>query len=279
MRSVAVGPVTIANDRPLVLVSGPCQLESRDHALFLADRLAAICRAAGVPFVFKGSFDKANRTALDATRGVGMDAGLSILAEVRDATGCPVTTDVHDVAQVAPVAKIVDLLQIPAFLSRQTDLLVAAGRTGRPVNVKKGQFLAPWDMAAVAEKVASGGKGGVILTDRGASFGYNALVSDPRALAIMAETGWPVMLDATHSTQAPGGQGRSSGGDRRFAPLLARAAAAVGVAGIFAEVHEDPDRAPSDGPVMLPLDRLAPLLGQLVALDRIAKERPRDWGY
>lgn len=238
---------------------------------------------AGVPFIFKGSFDKANRTALDATRGVGIDAGLSILARVRDAVGCPVTTDVHEVAQVAAVAEIVDLLQIPAFLSRQTDLLVAAGRTGRPVNVKKGQFLSPWDMAAVAEKVASGGRsgerGGVILTDRGASFGYNALVSDPRALAIMAETGWPVMLDATHSTQAPGGQGRSSGGDRRFAPLLARAAAAVGVAGIFAEVHEDPDRAPSDGPVMLPLDRLAPLLDQLVALDRIAKARDRGWGY
>lgn len=279
MREVRVGQVTFGNDRPLVLVAGPCQLESRDHALFLAERLAAACAAAGMPFVFKASFDKANRTALDATRGLGLDAGLAILAAVRDAVGCPVTTDVHEVAQVAAVAEAVDLLQIPAFLSRQTDLLVAAGRSGRPVNVKKGQFLAPWDMGAVAEKVVSGGEGGVILTDRGASFGYNALVSDPRSLAIMAETGWPVMLDATHSTQAPGGQGRSSGGDRRFAPLLARAAAAVGVAGIFAEVHETPDRAPSDGPVMLPLDRLAPMLADLVALDRIAKARERDWGY
>jgi len=278
MRHVSVGPVTFGNDRPLVFVGGPCQLETRDHALFLAERLAAACAAAGVPFVFKASFDKANRTALDAARGVGLDAGLSILSAVRDAVGCPVTTDVHDVSQVAPVADVVDLLQIPAFLSRQTDLLVAAGRTGRPVNVKKGQFLAPWDMGAVAEKVASGGKGGVILTDRGASFGYNALVSDPRALAIMAETGWPVMLDATHSTQAPGGQGRSSGGDRRFAPLLARAAAAVGVAGLFAEVHQDPDRAPSDGPVMLPLEALAPMLADVVALDRVAKGRKEAWG-
>jgi len=279
MKHVTVGPVTFGNDRPLVFVGGPCQLESRDHALFLAERLANACSAAGLPFVFKGSFDKANRTALDAPRGVGLDAGLAILAAVRDAIGCPVTTDVHETAQVAPVADIVDLLQIPAFLSRQTDLLVAAGRSGRPVNVKKGQFLAPWDMAAVAEKVVSSGPGGVILTNRGASFGYNALVSDPRSLAIMAETGWPVMLDATHSTQAPGGERRSSGGDRRFAPLLARAAAAVGVAGLFAEVHEDPDRAPSDGPVMLPLDRLAPMLADVAALDRIAKSRGKEWGY
>jgi len=271
-RSVRVGPVTFGNDRPLVLVAGPCQIEGRDHALMLAERLATIAAAAGTPFVFKASFDKANRTALGAARGVGIDAGLEVLAAVRDGVGCPVTTDVHEAGQLAAVAEVVDLIQIPAFLSRQTDLLVAAGATGRAVNVKKGQFLAPWDMGPVAEKVASGGPGGVILTDRGASFGYNALVSDPRAWAVMAETGWPVMLDATHSTQAPGGLGRSSGGDRAMAPVLAAAAAAVGVAGLFVEAHDDPDHAPSDGPAMMRVEDVGPMLTKVTRIDAIIKQ-------
>jgi len=271
-RSVRVGPVTFGNDRPLVLVAGPCQIEGRDHALMLAERLATIAAAAGTPFVFKASFDKANRTALGAARGVGIDAGLEVLAAVRDGVGCPVTTDVHEAGQLAAVAEVVDLIQIPAFLSRQTDLLVAAGATGRAVNVKKGQFLAPWDMGPVAEKVASGGAGGVILTDRGVSFGYNALVSDPRAWAVMAETGWPVMLDATHSTQAPGGLGRSSGGDRAMAPVLAAAAAAVGVAGLFVEAHDDPDHAPSDGPAMMRVEDVGPMLTKVTRIDAIIKQ-------
>jgi 2-dehydro-3-deoxyphosphooctonate aldolase (KDO 8-P synthase) len=271
--SVAVGPVTFGQDLPFVLISGPCQIEGRDHALFLAERLAAIAAAAGVPFVFKASFDKANRTSLSGARGVGMDEGLRVLAAVRDAVGCPVTTDIHDAAQAAPVAEAVDILQIPAFLSRQTDLLVAAGRTGRAVNVKKGQFLAPWDMGPVAAKIASTGNDRILLTDRGASFGYNALVSDLRALPEMAATGYPVVFDATHSTQAPGGLGGSSGGQRRYAPMLARAAVAAGVAAVFAEAHEEPDRAPSDGPVMLPLEWMAPVLADLVAIDRVAKAR------
>jgi 2-dehydro-3-deoxyphosphooctonate aldolase (KDO 8-P synthase) len=278
VRRVRIGPVTFGADLPLVLISGPCQIESHDHALFLAERLAGIAAAAGVPFVFKASFDKANRTSVNGTRGVGMDQGLRVLAAVKDAVGCPVTTDIHDVAQAAPVAEVADLIQIPAFLSRQTDLLLAAGATGRAVNVKKGQFLAPWDIAPVAAKLEAAGCDRVLLTDRGASFGYNTLVSDFRALPIMAETGWPVVFDATHSTQQPGGQGTSSGGQRAFAPLLARAAVAAGVAGVFAEAHEQPDRAPSDGPVMLPLDWVAPMLADLVAIDRIVKGRERA-GY
>lgn len=271
MRDVSLGKVAFGAARRFVLVSGPCQIESRDHALRLAGRLADMARAAGVPFVFKASFDKANRTALAGARGVGMDEGLRILAEIRAAIGCPVTTDIHLPGQAAPAAEAVDMLQIPAFLSRQTDLLVAAGRTGAAVNVKKGQFLAPWDMAAVAAKVASTGNERIVLTDRGASFGYNMLVSDLRALPVMAETGYPVMFDATHSVQAPGGMGTSSGGDRRFAPALARAAVAVGVAGVFAEAHDDPDRAPSDGPVMLPLDWVPALLDTLVRIDDVVK--------
>ena len=268
---VSVGNVVFGNDRPFVLVSGPCQIEGRDHALRTAEALAGMARAAGVPFVFKSSFDKANRTSIGGQRGVGIDEGLRILADIRDRVGCPVLTDIHLPEQAAPVADAVDILQIPAFLSRQTDLLVAAGRTGAVVNVKKGQFLAPWDMAAVAAKIASTGNARIILTDRGASFGYNTLVSDMRALPIMARTGYPVMFDATHSVQAPGGMGGSSGGDRTFAPVLARAAVAVGVAAVFAEAHEDPDNAPSDGPVMLPLDWMPGLIANLKAIDDVVK--------
>ncbi|QNE31314.1 3-deoxy-8-phosphooctulonate synthase [Sphingomonas sp. NBWT7] len=273
MSDVAVGDVTFGNDRPFVLVSGPCQIESRDHCLRLAEALADVARAAGVPFVFKASFDKANRTSLSGRRGVGIDEGLRILADVRAALGCPVLSDIHAPEQAEAAAQAVDILQIPAFLSRQTDLLLAAGRTSAAINVKKGQFLAPWDMAAVAAKIASTGNARIILTDRGASFGYNTLVSDLRALPIMAETGYPVMYDATHSVQAPGGMGQSSGGERRFAPALARAAVAVGVAAVFAEAHDDPDNAPSDGPVMLPLDWMPGLIDTLRRIDAVAKER------
>lgn len=268
---VSVGDITFGNDRPLVLVSGPCQIEGRDHAFQLAGALAAMARGAGVPFVFKSSFDKANRTSVAGRRGVGIDEGLRILADIRGEVGCPVLTDIHLPEQAAMAAQAVDILQIPAFLSRQTDLLVAAGRTGAVVNVKKGQFLAPWDMAAVAAKVASTGNERIILTDRGASFGYNTLVSDLRALPIMARTGYPVMFDATHSVQAPGGQGESSGGDRTFAPVLARAAVAAGVGAVFAEAHDDPDNAPSDGPVMLPLEWMPGLIATLKRIDEVVK--------
>lgn len=271
MKHVRVGDVTFGNDLAMVFVGGPCQIENRDHALMIAERLAADARAAGVPFVFKASYDKANRTSVSGQRGIGMDEGLRVLEDVATAIGCPVLTDVHAVDQVAAVAAVVDILQIPAFLSRQTDLLIAAGASGKVVNVKKGQFLAPWDMAAVAAKIASTGNDGIILCDRGTSFGYNMLVSDMRALPIMAATGYPVMYDATHSVQAPGAGGDVSGGDRNFAPLLARAAVAVGVAAVFAEAHEDPDHAPSDGPIMLPLEWIAPMLAKLVAIDSVAK--------
>ena len=268
---VSVGNVTFGNDRPFVLVSGPCQIETRDHAFRLAEALAGMARVGGVAFVFKSSFDKANRTSVSGRRGVGIDEGLRILADIRNEVGCPVLSDIHAPEQAAPAAEAVDILQIPAFLSRQTDLLVAAGRTGAAVNVKKGQFLAPWDMAAVAAKIASTGNERIILTDRGASFGYNTLVSDLRALPIMARTGYPVMFDATHSVQAPGGQGESSGGDRTFAPVLARAAVAAGVAAVFAEAHDDPDRAPSDGPVMLPLEWMPKLIATLKRIDEVVK--------
>jgi len=271
MKSVKVNGVTFANDRAFVLVSGPCQIESRDHAFLLAERLAGMARAAGVPFVFKSSFDKANRTSVGGRRGVGIDEGLRILSDIRREIGCAVLTDIHTAEQAAPAAEAVDILQIPAFLCRQTDLLLAAGRTGAVVNVKKGQFLAPWDMAAVADKVAATGNDRIILTERGASFGYNTLVSDMRALPIMAQTGWPVMFDATHSVQAPGGLGGASGGDRTFAPLLARAAVAAGVAAVFAEAHDDPDHAPSDGPVMLPIDWMPGLLDTLKRIDAVVK--------
>ena len=270
-KHVTVGPISFGNDLPFVLISGPCQIESRDHALFMADALAKAAGKAGVPFIFKSSFDKANRTSVSGRRGVGIDAGLAILAEVKAALGCPVLTDIHGPEQVVTAAQAVDILQIPAFLCRQTDLLIAAGQTGAVINVKKGQFLAPWDMAAVAQKVASTGNERILLTERGASFGYNTLVSDMRALPTMAETGYPVVFDATHSVQQPGGLGSASGGQREFAPLLARSAVAAGVAAIFAEAHEDPDNAPSDGPVMLPLDWVGPMLEKLVAIDGVVK--------
>ncbi len=274
-QSVAIRDLTIANSRPFAAIMGPCQIESRDHALFVAERLAGAAKAAGVPFIFKSSYDKANRSSLSGKRGLGIDEGLRILSDVRDAIGCPVLTDVHEREQCAVAAETVDVLQIPAFLCRQTDLLLAAAATGKAVNVKKGQFLAPWDMKNVADKLAGGGNRKILLTERGASFGYNTLVTDFRGLPTMAATGYPVIYDATHSVQQPGGLGAASGGQRAFAPVLARAAVAVGVAGVFMEAHDDPDNAPSDGPVMLPLDWVGPLLGELVALDRLAKDPRR----
>ncbi len=269
---VLIGDIVLANHLPLTLIAGPCVIESRDHCLRMADAVATCAERAGVAVVFKSSFDKANRTAAGSPRGVGLDAGLEILAAVKTKTGLPVLTDIHTADQSAPVSEVVDCLQIPAFLCRQTDLLMAAAATGCPVNVKKGQFLAPWDMHHVVEKLRQSGGGGVIVTERGVSFGYNTLVSDLRALPILAETtGAPVVFDATHSVQQPGGQGESSGGEGRFAPLLARAATAVGVAGIFLECHDDPDHAPSDGPNMVPLANLPTLLATLKEIDATIK--------
>jgi 2-dehydro-3-deoxyphosphooctonate aldolase (KDO 8-P synthase) len=271
-RTVLIGNTTLANDRPFVLIAGPCQIESRAHALEVARALREIATATGVPIIYKSSFDKANRTSVSAPRGAGISDGLAILAEVRETTGLPTLTDVHAPEQCAVAAQAVDVLQIPAFLCRQTDLLLAAGETGKPINVKKGQFLAPWDMANVAAKIASTGNHNILLCERGASFGYNTLVSDFRALPIMARTGYPVVFDATHSVQQPGGQGSSSGGQREFAPVLARAALAVGVAAVFIETHPDPDRAPSDGPNMIPLREMPALIARLKAFDELAKD-------
>jgi 2-dehydro-3-deoxyphosphooctonate aldolase (KDO 8-P synthase) len=273
-RTVRVGSIDIANDRPFVLIAGPCAIESREHAIEVADALVAICGKAGVPLIYKSSYDKANRTSVSAGRGIGIEAGLKTLAEVRERFGCPVLTDVHEPPQCAVAAEYVDVLQIPAFLCRQTDLLLAAGETGRVVNVKKGQFLAPWDMKNVAAKVAATGNDRIMLTERGASFGYNTLVSDMRSLPEMARTGWPVVFDATQSVQQPGGQGSSTGGQREYVPVLARAALAVGVAAVFMECHPDPDNAPSDGPNMVRLADLPALLDTFVAFDRIAKANP-----
>ncbi|WP_029014321.1 3-deoxy-8-phosphooctulonate synthase [Niveispirillum irakense] len=273
-RTVKVGPLSIANDKPFTLIAGPCQLESRDHAMTMAAALAELTAKLGIGLIYKTSFDKANRTSVSAQRGLGMDKSLPILVEIREKFGCPVLTDIHSADQCAPVAEAVDVLQIPAFLCRQTDLLLAAGETGKPINVKKGQFLAPWDMKNVAAKIASTGNHNVLLCERGASFGYNTLVSDMRSLPIMAQTGYPVVYDATHSVQQPGGQGTSSGGQREFVPVLARAAIAIGVAAVFMETHENPDCAPSDGPNMVPLDQMEGVLSTLVALDRIAKANP-----
>ncbi|HMN85347.1 MAG TPA: 3-deoxy-8-phosphooctulonate synthase [Bauldia sp.] len=264
---VTVGGAVFGNDLPLALIAGPCQLESRQHAFDIAGRLKEMTAEIGLGFVYKTSFDKANRTSLVGRRGMGLDAALIVFDDLRRELGVPLLTDVHEREQCAPVAAVADILQIPAFLCRQTDLLVAAAATGRVVNVKKGQFLAPWDMKNVLAKITGSGNPNVLLTERGASFGYNTLVTDMRALPIMAETGAPVIFDATHSVQQPGGQGTSSGGDRRFVPVLARAAVAVGVAGVFIETHEDPDNAPSDGPNMVPIDRLPALLEELIALD------------
>ena len=268
---VEVGPVRFGNHLPLALIAGPCQMESRQHALECAHALKEIAARRGVGLVFKSSYDKANRTSLSGVRGVGLSAALPVFAEIREATGLPVLTDVHEAGHCAIVAEAVDVLQIPAFLCRQTDLLVAAAATGRAVNVKKGQFLAPWDMANVVAKVTGAGNGRVLATERGVSFGYNTLVSDMRALPIMAEGGVPVIFDATHSVQQPGGRGTSSGGERRFVPVLARAAVAVGVAGVFIETHPDPDHAPSDGPNMVPLAEFEALVATLQAFDAIAK--------
>jgi 2-dehydro-3-deoxyphosphooctonate aldolase (KDO 8-P synthase) len=272
-RHVRIGDFAVGNDLPLALIAGPCAIESRAHALEVAHALVELCAARDLPLIYKSSYDKANRTSLSSARGIGIDEGLPILAEVRERHGCPVLTDVHAPEQCARAAQVVDVLQIPAFLCRQTDLIVAAAETGRPVNVKKGQFLAPWDMANVVAKLDACGNRGTLLCERGASFGYNTLISDMRALPIMARTGCPVVFDATHSVQQPGGQGTTSGGERAFVPVLARAAIAVGVAAVFMETHPDPDRAPSDGPNMVPLRELPALLDELIAFDRLAKRR------
>ncbi|MCX7304313.1 MAG: 3-deoxy-8-phosphooctulonate synthase [Hyphomicrobiales bacterium] len=271
--TVKIGKAIFANDAPLSLIAGPCQLESRGHAFDMAGALKDLTGKLGIGFIYKTSYDKANRTSLAGTRGAGLEAALAVFADLRSELGVPLLTDVHTEEQCAIVAEVVDVLQIPAFLSRQTDLLVAAARTGKVVNVKKGQFLAPWDMKNVVAKITGSGNSNVMVTERGASFGYNTLVSDMRALPILAEIGAPVIFDATHSVQQPGGQGGSSGGERRFVSTLARAAVAVGVAGVFIETHQDPDNAPSDGPNMVALKDLPPLLEKLMALDRIAKTK------
>ncbi|MCP1227382.1 MULTISPECIES: 3-deoxy-8-phosphooctulonate synthase [Acetobacter] len=270
---IEIGGLSIGNNLPFVLIAGPCQIESAAHAMETAAALKEICQAAGVGLIYKSSFDKANRTSLSSTRGVGLKDGLAILADIRQTYALPVLTDVHTAEQCAPVAEAVDVLQIPAFLCRQTDLLLAAGKTGAAVNIKKGQFLAPWDMQHVAAKVASTGNQRVLLCERGTSFGYNTLVNDMRGLPIMAQTGFPVVFDATHSVQQPGGMGTASGGQREFAPILSRAALAIGVAALFIETHEDPDKAPSDGPNMLPISQLPALLKQFRAIDSLIKGR------
>ncbi len=273
-RHVHISNLTLGNDRPMALIAGPCALESRAHAMEMSHALVELTAKLGVGLIYKTSFDKANRTAIDSARGLGLEASLPILAEVRERYGCPVLTDVHAPEQCAPVAEAVDVLQIPAFLCRQTDLLVAAARTGRAINIKKGQFLAPWDMKNVARKVSAAGNENILLCERGVSFGYNTLVNDMRALPIMAETGYPVVFDATHSVQQPGGQGTKTGGERRFVPALARGAVAIGVAAVFMETHQDPDNAPSDGPNMVRLQDMPELLATLTEFDRLAKQRP-----
>ena len=275
---VAVGKVRFGNKLPLALIAGPCALESRAHAFDMAAALKDITARLGLGFVYKTSFDKANRTSAKSARGLGLDKALAIFAELREKLGVPVLTDVHEPDQCKPVGEVADILQIPAFLCRQTDLLVAAAKTGRAVNVKKGQFLAPWDMANVVEKITGAGNGNVLVTERGVSFGYNTLVSDMRALPVLAKIGAPVIFDATHSVQQPGGQGTSSGGERDYVPVLARAAVAVGVAGLFIETHRDPAKAPSDGPNMIPLKEMEPLLARLIAFDALAKAEARTPG-
>lgn len=269
--TVAVGSVEIANDRPFTLIAGPCAMESRDHALEMASALKEITGRLGIGLIYKSSFDKANRTSSNSARGIGLDLALPVFAEVKEKLGLPVITDVHTEEQCAVAAEVVDVLQIPAFLCRQTDLLVAAAKTGKAVNVKKGQFLAPWDMKNVVSKITEAGNPNVLVTERGVSFGYNTLVSDMRALPVLRDIGAPVVFDATHSVQQPGGQGATSGGQREMVPVLARAAVAVGVAAVFMETHQDPDKAPSDGPNMVPLKQLPDLLAQLQAFDRLAK--------
>ncbi len=274
MHTVNVGSLAVSNDLPLLVIAGPCQLEGTEHAQMIAGRMAEICANHGAQFVFKGSYDKANRTSLSGKRGLGMDEGLAVMQSVKDSIGCPVLTDIHTPEQCATVASTCDILQIPAFLCRQTDLLLAAGETGAVINVKKGQFLAPWDMPNVVSKIESTGNKQILLTERGASFGYNTLVADMRSLPTMAKTGYPVVMDATHSVQQPGGMGGSSGGQREFAPVMARAAVSLGIAAVFIETHEDPDRAPSDGPNMIPLDQMDDVVKSLMAFDRLAKADP-----
>ena len=274
MKHVSIGDLTIANDQPLTVIAGPCQLESLDHAQMIAGKMKEACDAAGAQYVFKASYDKANRTSVSGKRGLGIDEGLKVLGAVKDAIGVPVLTDIHTEEQCAPVADVVDIMQIPAFLCRQTDLLVAAGKTGAVINIKKGQFLAPWDMDNVVTKVESTGNERIMLTERGTSFGYNTLVADMRGLPRMAKTGYPVVMDATHSVQQPGGQGGSSGGQREFAPVMARAAVSLGVASVFIETHEDPDNAPSDGPNMIYLDQMPKLIDTLMQFDQLAKANP-----
>ena len=273
-RRIAIGDITLGNDLPLVLIAGPCTMESRGHALETAQTLTEMATELGIGLIYKSSFDKANRTSIDSPRGIEIGEALTIFTEIKETFGCPVITDVHDPAQCDLVAKVVDVLQIPAFLCRQTDLLVAAGRTGCAINVKKGQFLAPWDMANVVAKIESTGNQNVLVCERGASFGYNTLVSDMRALPILSQTGCPVVFDATHSVQQPGGRGARSGGQREFAPVLARAAVAVGVAAVFIETHQDPDNAPSDGPNMIPIKELPAIIETLIEFDHVAKARP-----
>ncbi len=277
--TVTIGSVAFGNHLPIAIFAGPCQMESRAHALEMATALKEIALRLGIGFVYKTSFDKANRTSIAGQRGIGLEAAIPVFAEIRESLGVPIVTDVHEIGQCAAVAPVVDVLQIPAFLCRQTDLLIAAAKTGKVIKIKKGQFLAPWDMKNAVAKVVESGNSRVLLTERGASFGYNTLVTDMRALPIMAETGCPVIFDATHSVQQPGGQGTSSGGDRRFVPVLARAAVAVGVAGVFIETHENPDRAPSDGPNMVPLHQFEALMAELIAIDGVVKgqqsNRPR----
>lgn len=268
---VNVGDIAFGGQNPISFIAGPCQLEGRDHALMMAEKVAEAMAPTGSKFIFKSSYDKANRSSIGSSRGIGMDEGLKILEEVRDTFGCPVITDVHETTHCPAVAEVVDIIQIPAFLCRQTDLLLAAGNTGKPLNVKKGQFLAPWEMANVAEKIKTTGNEQIMLCERGTSFGYNTLVNDFRGLPTMAETGCPVIFDATHSVQQPGGRGNSSGGERKFVATVARAAVAVGVAGLFIETHQDPDMAPCDGPNMIPVDKLGTLIKQLVELDQLTK--------
>lgn len=274
IKHLTIKNITMGNDLPFVLIAGPCVLESRDHALEMASAIKDITDSLQIPFIYKTSFDKANRTSIHGVRGMGMQEGLPILAEVKEKLGCPIITDVHSSDQCAPVAEVVDVLQIPAFLCRQTDLLKAAAATGKAINIKKGQFLAPWDMANVVKKMESFGNSNLMLCERGASFGYNTLVSDMRALPIMAQSGYPVVFDATHSVQQPGGAGASTTGERRFIPILARAAVSVGIGALFLEVHQDPDNAPSDGPNMLRLEDLPQLLLELKEFDQLAKMHP-----
>ncbi|OLS50798.1 3-deoxy-8-phosphooctulonate synthase [Rhodovulum sulfidophilum] len=274
MKHIEIGGLPVGNTRPLTVIAGPCQLESLDHALMIGRAMKEACAAAGAGYIFKASFDKANRTSLSGRRGLGIDKGLEVLAELRRQLDVPVLTDVHSPEQCAPAAEAVDVLQIPAFLCRQTDLLLAAGETGAAINVKKGQFLAPWDMGNAVTKIESTGNRRILLTERGVSFGYNTLVTDMRSLPIMAGLGYPVVMDATHAVQQPGGQGGSSGGQREFAPVLARAAVSLGLAAVFIETHEDPDSAPSDGPNMIPLEQMPDLIATLMAFDRLAKAHP-----